>query len=86
MAFTSQLDHWDKSLCDICQALRKHRYRHEDILLLNNNVLLDEHVRDVADKLTDDALLKLAFMTWHLDASKQEASSGTSFRDKSPPD
>ena len=71
VTFTSQLDPNGKSLWNVCHALRAHGYRHEDILLLNDNMLLDKHIRDISDRLTYDALFKLALLTWHFDASSE---------------
>lgn len=67
--FRRRLDPEGKSLLDICQALRKHGYHYDDIYLLNDNMHLDKHVRDMSDRLTHDALFKLALLTWHFDAS-----------------
>lgn len=68
------LDFDGKVLLDICQALRRRRYRYEDICFLNENVLLDEHVRNVTEELTYDVLFKLALLTWHFDASAKPPS------------
>lgn len=53
---------------DVCQSLKKYGYSHRDISRLNDNVLLDKHIRDMAERLTHDALFKLALLTWHFDA------------------
>lgn len=49
-------------------------YRSEDMELLHNNRLLDEHIErlmEMLELLDDDIVLKLALLTWYFDASSQ---------------
>ncbi|KAA8652774.1 uncharacterized protein ATNIH1004_001679 [Aspergillus tanneri] len=58
-----------KSLVDICQALRKSRFRSVDISRLSENKLLHEYAEFFLEKLSYDGLLMLSLLTWHFDAS-----------------
>lgn len=73
-AVRRRLDPDGKSLLDVCQAARKHRYRCDEIYLLNDNMHLEKHIRDVSERLTHDALFKLALLAWHFDASSESPS------------
>jgi hypothetical protein len=70
-AFRRRLDPDGKSLVDVCQALRRYRYRDSDIYLLNNNMHLEKHTEHMSHQLPPDVLFQLALLTWHFDASSK---------------
>lgn len=47
-------------LLDIYQDLKRRKYSREEMVRLNSNPVLDEHVRCISENLSDNALLKLA--------------------------
>lgn len=65
------LDEEGEALLRTCQALEENGYDDDDIVRLNDNSSLSKHVERVSEKLNHDALLKLALLTWHFDASSQ---------------
>lgn len=69
--FRNRLGPQGKALLDVCWDLRTRGHCQEDITRLNDNLLLDEHIKCVSDELCDDVLLKLAIFTWHFDASSE---------------
>ena len=44
-------------------------YYPEDISQLQENSILDEHIKHIFNKISDDIILKLALLTWHFNAS-----------------
>lgn len=72
--FRESLDSESKELLDICQDLGTKGYYPASIARLKENTLLDEHIKHISDTLSDDIILKLALLTWHLDASSQSPS------------
>ncbi|OJJ70029.1 hypothetical protein ASPBRDRAFT_31914 [Aspergillus brasiliensis CBS 101740] len=60
------------SILRISLAVRRGDYRPEEMELLDNNRLLDDHIEQFMYNLDDDRMLKLALLTWHFDASSQK--------------
>lgn len=69
--FRGSLESKSKELLDICQDLKMEGYYPEGISQLQENSLLNEHIKHIFDKLSDDIIPKLALLAWHFKASSE---------------
>lgn len=69
--FWESLDPRSKELLDICQSLETKGYYQAGIVQLQENSLLNEHIKHIFDKFSDDIILKLALLAWHFKASSE---------------
>lgn len=69
--FQESLDSKSKELLDICQNLETEGYYQAGIVQLQENSLLNKHIKYIFDKFSDDIILELALLAWHFKASSE---------------